>query len=74
MICVHGVMPKFLASGTCGAQPLAIMAKRPAKKENLLPAALGVVSVTDSETVLARQFLAAARQNSKKAVPAAPAR
>ena len=74
MICVHGVLPKFLASGTCGAQLLAIMAKRPAKKVNLLPAALGVVSVTDSETVLARQFLAAARLNSRKPTAAAPAR
>jgi hypothetical protein len=49
------------------------MAKRPAKKENLLPAALGVVSLTDSETKLARQFLAAAIQNSRKPAPA-PAR
>ena len=46
------------------------MAKRPSKKNQQLPPALGVVSVTDPETVLARQFLAAARQNARKPAPA----
>ena len=49
------------------------MAKRPTKKEQLLPPALGVVSVTDSETKLALQFLAAARLNARKPAPNAPA-
>jgi hypothetical protein len=49
------------------------MAKRPIKKDELLPPALGVVSVTDSETKLARQFLAAARQNARKPAPSARA-
>ena len=38
------------------------LAPKTDEKREELPAALGVVSVTDSETVLARQFAAAAKQ------------